>query len=312
MAALLNRRIGANTLTVLAAGGLGTYAAARYFGNQNAFAESRASQITSQPTKVFGRGPAFKYLTLHSEENVNHNTKKLRFELPGGEGAVSGLGLTSALLTFSKPEGSWTPVARPYTPVSKLDEPGFIELLVKKYPNGKASTHLHSLKPGDSLFILGAIPGFSWTPNKFNHVYLIAGGAGITPIYQLAQGILNNPADKTKVTVIFGVNTEQDLLFREQFDAYKKQFPGRFDVHYAVSRPSETFRPDAENGLRSGYVDSKVLGEVMQGPEEQGTKVFVCGPPAMETSLVGGGPFGEGGKGILEQLGYSKDKVHRF
>ena len=94
MAALLNRRIGANTLTVLAAGGLGTYAAARYFDNQNALAESPASQMTSQPTKVFGRGPAFKYLTLHSEETVNHNTKRLRFELPGGGEAVSGLGLT--------------------------------------------------------------------------------------------------------------------------------------------------------------------------------------------------------------------------
>ncbi|KAL4785452.1 hypothetical protein BJX76DRAFT_324675 [Aspergillus varians] len=301
--AALNRRVIANTFTVLTVGGIGAYTASTYF-NKSALAESP----NSTPQKVFGRGgPAFKYLRLQSEENVNHNTKRLRFELPGGENSQSGLRLTSALLTFSKPAGSWLPAVRPYTPVSKLDEPGFIDLLVKKYPNGKASTHLHSLKPGDNLFILGTIPGFSWTPNKFRHIYLIAGGAGITPIYQLAQGILDNPADQTRVTVIFGVNTEEDLLLRSEFDTYQREHPGRLDVHYTVSRPgTKDFLP-GEN-VRSGYVTKEVLAEVMQGPSEQDTKVFVCGPPAMETSLVGG----KGQTGILQQLGYSKDKIHQF
>ncbi|KAL4933275.1 cytochrome b5 reductase family protein [Aspergillus undulatus] len=318
MATILNRRLIANTLTVVAVGGLGTYAASAYLSNKTAFAESPAANIMAQPTKIFGRGPAFKYLKLHSEESVNHNTKKLRFELPGGEGAVSGLSLTCALLTFSKPDGSWTPVVRPYTPVSKIDEPGFVDLLVKKYPGGKASTHLHSLKPGDSLLFLASLPGFSWTPNKFKHVYLIAGGAGITPIYQLTQGILDNPADKTKITVVFGVNTEEDLLFRGEFDEYKKRFPGRLDVHYTVSRPEEGFKDG--QGVRSGYVDRELLGSVMQGPDETDAKVFVCGPPAMETALDGKGGFGNGsfekfgqGKGgILGQLGYGNDRIHRF
>ncbi|KAL2856427.1 hypothetical protein BJY01DRAFT_203365 [Aspergillus pseudoustus] len=301
----LNQRTVAKAVTILTVGGISTYAISNFFG-QSALAESPA------PQRVFGKGPAFKYLQLHSSESVNHNTKRLRFELPGGENAQSGLSLTSALLTLSKPEGSWLPVVRPYTPISKLEEPGFIELLVKKYPNGKASSHLHNLKPGDSLLFLASIPGFAWTPNKFSHVYLIAGGAGITPIYQLAQGILDNPADKTtKVTVVFGVNTEEDLLLRSEFDAYKQQHPDRFDIHYTVSRPKKDFSP--EEGVRSGYVTKELLAELMQGPSEKDSKVFVCGPPAMETALVGsGGPFGKGGNGILEQLGYSKDKIHRF
>ncbi|KAL3486118.1 mitochondrial NADH-cytochrome b5 reductase [Aspergillus germanicus] len=305
MSALLNQRTVARAVTIITVGGISTYALSSFFG-QSALAESPASQ------RVFGKGPAFKYLQLHSSESVNHNTKRLRFELPGGGSAQSGLGLTSALLTFSKPEGSWLPAVRPYTPISKLDEPGFIELLVKKYPNGKASTHLHNLKPGDSLLFLASIPGFSWTPNEFSHVYLIAGGAGITPTYQLAQGILDNPADKTKVTVVFGVNTEEDLLLRSEFDAYKQQYPDRFDIHYTVSRPKKDFSP--EEGVRSGYVTKELLAELMQGPSEKDSKVFVCGPPAMETALMGGGsgPFGKGGTGILEQLGYTKDRVHRF
>ena len=33
---------------------------------------------------------------------------------------------------------------------------------------------------------------------------LIAGGTGITPMYQLIKAIFKNPNDKTKVTLVFG------------------------------------------------------------------------------------------------------------
>ncbi|KKK23835.1 hypothetical protein ARAM_004534 [Aspergillus rambellii] len=282
MASALNHRLIANTVTVLAVGGLSTYAASRYL-TPTAFADS------PEPKKIFGMGPAFKYVRLQSSETINHNTKRLRFELPGGESSQSGLRLTSALLTLSWPKGNWVPVIRPYTPVSKLDEPGYIDFFIKKYPNGRSSTHLHSLNPGDSLFILATLPGFSWTANRFSHIYLIAG-------------------DKTKITVVFGVNTEADLLLRSEFNEYKKRFPDRFDIHYTVSRPGKDF--SSNEGVRSGYVTKELLDEVMQGPGEKDTKIFVCGPPAMETALVG--PGGKGEKGILAQLGYSKDSIHRF
>jgi hypothetical protein len=60
------------------------------FFSKRAFAESP----TPTPKRVFGKGPAFVYLQLHSSEHVNHNTKRLCFKLPGGENAQSGLDLT--------------------------------------------------------------------------------------------------------------------------------------------------------------------------------------------------------------------------
>ena len=183
------------------------------------------------------------------------------------------------------------------------DRPGSIEFMVKHYPNGKASTHLHSLKPGDTLAFAAAIKGFSWVPNKFSQVYLIAGGAGITPIYQLIQGILNNPDDKTKVNLVFGVNTEQDLLLREELEQYKKRFPDRFNYLYTVSHPTEESSP-----LRKGYVTEELLRDVVQGSGKD-TKVFVCGPPSMEDSLVGSRSAPQG---ILARLGFNKDQIYKF
>ncbi|KAF1932166.1 ferredoxin reductase-like protein [Didymella exigua CBS 183.55] len=253
---------------------------------------------TGAPAKVFGRVPAFVSLPLESSEQVNHNTKLLRFKLPH-DSDVSGLSLTSAVLTASWPKGSWTPVARPYTPVSPSDEPGKLDLLVKRYPGGKQSTHLHSLSPGDSLLFVAALRSHQWKPNCVPHVTLIAGGSGITPIYQLARGILSNPEDKTKITLVYAANSEEDIVLKKEFDGFQNDFPGRFEAVYAVSQPAEG------STFRRGRVSKELLSEVTQSKDG---KVFVCGPPAMETALKGDKKT----KGILEELGYRNDQIHSF
>ncbi|PYH66767.1 uncharacterized protein BO88DRAFT_445208 [Aspergillus vadensis CBS 113365] len=228
--------------------GLGIYCTKQY---STAFAES------NEPKAVFS-GLGFTTLRLQSTKTVNHNTKRLVFEYPN-ESARSGLTLTSALLAITHPEGNWLPTIRPYTPISDLDEPGRIELMVKKYPDGKASGYLHSLKPGDSIRFATSLKGYQWKQNEFSHAYLLAGGAGITPIYQLIKGILKNPQDRTKLTLIFG-------------------FPDRFNYIYTVSRPKEN------SPYRTGYIDEELLRSTFK-ESTQNTKVFICGPPAMEDSL---------------------------
>ncbi|RDK37182.1 NADH-cytochrome B5 reductase [Aspergillus phoenicis ATCC 13157] len=241
------------------------------------------------------------YTKLYSTAFAESNEPKTVF---------SGLGLTTlrlqsirtdaALLAITHPEGSWLPTIRPYTPISDLDEPGHIELMVKKYPDGKASGYLHSLKPGDSLRFATSLKGYQWKPNEFSRAYLLAGGAGITPIYQLIKGILKNPHDRTKLTLVFGVNSEEDLLLKEELDRYATEFPDRFNYIYTVSRPKEEKSP-----YRTGYIDEELLKSVFKG-STQDTKVFICGPPAMEDSLAGTRRSPEG---ILSRLGFSKDQL---
>jgi cytochrome-b5 reductase len=170
-----------------------------------------------------------------------------------------------------------------------LDQPGSVELMVKHYPNGKASSHLHSLRPGDTLTFAAALKGFPWTPNKYSQVYLI-------------QGILNYPDDQTKINLVFGVNTEEDLLLIDELEQYKKRFPGRFNYIYTVSHPHED-----GSSLRKGYVTEELLRDVMRGADKD-THVFVCGPPRMEDASVGS----RKSVGFLSRLGFSKDQIYKF
>jgi cytochrome-b5 reductase len=107
--------------TLLAGGGY-------YYYNQGTVnnaakeAESKVKQAVGQgvapAAKAFtGGDQGFISLKLDSVENINHNTKKFRFNLPEGD-QVSGLTVASALLTKYKGPEMEKPAIRPYTPVN--------------------------------------------------------------------------------------------------------------------------------------------------------------------------------------------------
>ncbi len=155
------------------------------------------------------------------------------------------------------------------------------------------------MKPGESLTFL-RIPGYSWKANEQEHVALVAGGQGITPCYQLARGILRNPADKTRVTLVWGVNTEDDIVLADELAQMEREYRGRFRVVYTVAKPA------ASSKLTKSFVTKELLqgAGIVRGEKGAG-KVFVCGPPAMEKALTGK-------DGELGKLGYAKGQVHKF
>lgn len=148
---------------------------------------------------------------------------------------------------------------------------------------------------------------FKWRPNEFENVNLIAGGAGITPIFQLMQGILNNPEDRSKIKLIFGVNTDKDLVLKQELDNFERKFPDRLQIVYTVSNP------DDGSPFPKGKVTKELLEREMVGDKNsKATKVFLCGPPAMEASIFGSKGWVSNQKGVLEELGYTSDQVHKF
>ncbi|MCJ1229812.1 NADH-cytochrome b5 reductase [Toensbergia leucococca] len=247
-------------------------------------------------------------LKLESVENVNHNTKKFRFALPNKDD-VSGLQIASALLTKYKGPDMEKPAIRPYTPTSDEDASGFIDLVVKKYPNGPMSEHLHNMKPDQRLDFKGPIPKYSWQPNKHDHIALIAGGTGITPMYQLARAIFKNPEDKTKVTLVFGNLTEQDILLKREFEELENEYPQRFRAFYVLNTPPDGWTQG------KGHITKDLLKTVLPEPKNENIKVFVCGPPGLYKAISGAktSPSDQGElSGVLKELGYKQDQVYKF
>ncbi|KAK7894942.1 hypothetical protein LTR67_005681 [Exophiala xenobiotica] len=298
-----------------AAAGAGlAYSGYRYYNTTSFFfttvhAESLPSDSRAALKKMDWKG--FTELKLQSSEMVNHNVKRLTFALPDDE-SITGISPITSLLSRHTPEGAWIPVFRPYTPVSENDVPGTVTFMVKKYPNGKGSGKMHSLQPGDTMKFK-PLHEFDYKPNQYSAITCIAGGSGITPIYQLTRAILNNPEDKTKIALVYANNTEEDILLKSEFDELAQKYPGRFTRSYVVSKTT----PQNEGVYEKGYVNKELLSKAMPHKmNERNVKVLVSGPPPMVESVAGAkGGFGwtQGSLGgILSELGYTKEDVHKF
>lgn len=216
---------------------------------------------------------------------------------------------SAAVITKFKGPTDEKPTIRPYTPVSDEGDRGHMDLLVKVYPNGAMSNHLHSMTPGQTLEIKGPIPKYPWSENKHTHIALIAGGTGITPMFQLTRAIFNNPNDKTKVSLIFGNKTEEDILLKEEFQKLENDYPNRFKAYYTLDTPPKSWP------YGKGFITKDLLKEVLPDAKSENIKIFVCGPPPLYKSISGPkkSPTDQGElDGILKELGYAKDQVYKF
>ena len=181
--------------------------------------------------------------------------------------------------------------------------------MVKVYPNGPMSEHIHSMREGDTLSFKGPIPKYPWSENKHSEIALIAGGTGITPMYQLTRAIFNNPNDKTKVSLVYGNISEADILLKEELEELENNFPNRFRAFYSLDKPPESWP------YGRGFISKELLQTVLPGSDKENIKVFVCGPPGMYKAIAGTkASVQDQGEvsGILAELGYKQDQVYKF
>jgi nitrate reductase (NAD(P)H) len=196
---------------------------------------------------------------------------------------------------------------RAYTPTSSVDEVGYFDLIVKiylkgvhpKFPNGGLmSQYLDSLSIGSVLDIKGPLGHIEYTGKgnflvhgeyKFaKRLAMLAGGTGITPIYQVVQAILKDPEDLTEMHVVYANRSEDDILLREEMNEWAKKHE-RFKIWYVVQ---ESKREGWEYSV--GFINESILKQHVP-PASQDTLALVCGPPPMIQFAV---------KPNLEKLGY--------
>ena len=140
------------------------------------------------------------------------------------------------------------------------------------YPTGVMSKHFDELKVGDSLDCKGPMIKLPYEANKWQAIGMVAGGTGITPMLQVIEEVLRNPADKTQLSLVFGNVTQEDILLKSRLDALAAKHPGRFKLLYVLDKPPKGWKGGA------GYVTPAMLKEALPPPGEKHL-VLVCGPP---------------------------------
>ena len=265
-----------------------------------------SSKIFNDTKKTFRNNDEWIDLKLKESWNISHNSKHYVFEFNSPDD-VSGLVTASCVLAkYVTPKGN--NVIRPYTPVSDVNQKGTIEFVIKTYPEGKFSKHVADLKPNDTVSFKGPIVKWKWEPNQFKHITLIGGGTGIAPLFQLLHEITKNPQDKTKVDLIYGSLTPDDILLKADLDKIAQEHKDQIKIHYFVDKASDDWKG------HTGFITKDFLKELLPAPSAD-AKIFICGPPPLYKALSGPKtcPTDQGElTGALAELGYDKGHVFKF
>ncbi|KIK78225.1 hypothetical protein PAXRUDRAFT_834660 [Paxillus rubicundulus Ve08.2h10] len=217
----------------------------------------------------------FQEFSLQEKIVVSPNTAIYRFSLPRSDD-VLGLPIGQHISISAEINGK--EIMRSYTPTSSDDDLGYFDLLIKSYEKGNISRYVSFLKIGDKVKIRGPKGFFKYTPTLSRHIGMIAGGTGITPMLQIIRAALKNPADKTKLSLIYANVNLEDILLKKELDALAAKHPHRFTLHYVLNNPPEGWT----GGV--GFVSKEHIEEHLPSSSDD-IKVLLCGPPPMMTAM---------------------------
>ncbi|RAH70050.1 uncharacterized protein BO66DRAFT_401732 [Aspergillus aculeatinus CBS 121060] len=214
----------------------------------------------------------YKSLSLIRKEELAPNVYKFVLQLPSPQDVI-GLPIGQHVAIKANVDGR--AVSRSYTPTSNNLDRGVLELVIKCYPDGLLTgRYLANLEIGHEIQLRGPKGAMKYTQGICKRIGMIAGGTGITPMYQLIRAICEDPTDLTEVSLIYANRTEDDILLRRELDQFAQSYPRNLQIWYMLDTPPETW------AFGRGYVTAETMKERLPASSPD-TKVMLCGPPGM-------------------------------
>ncbi|CAG8297836.1 unnamed protein product [Penicillium salamii] len=235
----------------------------------------KASTVKKQNphlVKGFLEPKTYKKLPLVKKDQLSSNVFRFVFQLPNSRDVV---GLPIGHHVAIKAMINGTAVLRSYTPTSNNLDTGILELVVKCYPDGLLTgQYLTSLEVGDLVEFRGPKGGMKYHNGLCKKIGMIAGGTGITPMYQLIRAICEDDHDTTEISLIYANRAEEDILLRRELETFARAYPQNFKLWYMLDHPSEGWT------YGKGYVTPEVMSARLPASAPD-TKIMLCGPPGM-------------------------------
>ena len=173
-----------------------------------------------------------------------------------------------------------------------------LRVAIKQVPEGVFSTYANKqLAAGDTVNVMAPVGNFKVEVAAANAKKYVAfaAGSGITPILSIAKTVLEEEPN-SEVILFYGNKTFSSIIFREELEALKNKYMGRFSLYHVLSR--EDLGSDMLHGRITAEKAAHFASTIFKVEEVDG--FYLCGPEEMILTV--------GDK--MKELGADKDKVH--
>jgi nitrate reductase (NAD(P)H) len=245
----------------------------------------------SEPQPIFLDSRIWKKTVLTEKLPVSWDSRIFTFQL---EHKDQDLGLPTGqhLMMRLRDPVTREAIIRSYTPISEVSEKGEVRILIKIYNDtaekqgGKMTRALDALPIGHGIDFKGPIGKFEYlgkgrcsingVERTVKRFFMICGGSGVTPIFQVFRAVMQDKGDLTVCTVLNGNRLEEDILCREDLDRFAGGNEDRCKLLYTLTKGTPEWK-----GLR-GRIGQELLDEHVAKQED--SMVLICGPEALEKS----------------------------
>jgi ferredoxin-NADP reductase len=212
-----------------------------------------------------------------------HNVTSFRFPRPAGLNYQPGQFLFVTLKADGKE------LSKHFSFSTSPTEKTHIEF-TKKLSDSDFSSALKALKKGDWARIDAPYGKFTFE-GEHEKIGLLGGGIGITPFISICKYCTDKRLD-TKVTLLYGNRTENDIAFRKELEAMQEQNEN-LKVVFTLN--------EADSGWKgaTGFINADMVKKEM--PDYKETMFYTCGPPAMVEIM----------EKLVEQLGLPTTQLKR-
>lgn len=182
------------------------------------------------------------------------------------------------------------PVIRAYSMANYPEERGIIMLNVRiatpppktnDIPPGIASSYIFSLKPGDSVSIMGPFGDF-FARETDNEMIFVGGGAGMAPLRSHIFDQLRRLKSKRRISYWYGARSKNEMFYVEDFDRLAQEHDN-FEWHVALSDP----QPEDDWQGYTGFIHQVLYDNYLKDhPAPEDCEYYLCGPPMMSQAVI--------------------------
>ena len=177
---------------------------------------------------------------------------------------------------------------RAYSMVNYNESTRSLELVIKRFPNGKFSDWLFDdVKTESSVSVFGPLGAAVFEPALDKDIMCIAGGSGIAGMMSiLTHGCRDEYFADHNAHLFFGVRAPKDIFFYSELLAMTEQFPDTLAVTIALSEEDDGMQ-DLQRSENLHFTTGFVHEAARQCQiEKDRCMAYIAGPPLMVNAAL--------------------------